>query len=345
MEYWQKLVNMDASWKHLSDLTWTVATLSSAATSSFIQKDIAATMHKEMMHCHATENFEKDLKIVQDLKVRLGIMKCWVPEDEEWQATGHLVTNCKYQHCLDQLKSLIVAQILELLKMNQAGTGYKLCKHIAKALKAHSAAIHTSLNQFNTAAHACSPPHPQLTFEEVMEYTFLADFDLLHNTTHEDISQQPWATPAACAAMDQYFKVCHAEEEIKCLDVEVHHTIMYLHDKAHYVKACIAQLQVSHPPLAYQVQLHYNIHAKFTNHHLHLLTNIAHLPRFMGTILPGKSMKTNPGNSASEPTTIIPSVLSITTTSPSPPASPNSVGGDNSLDELDGDGDHQQNYM
>ncbi|KIK15115.1 hypothetical protein PISMIDRAFT_16753 [Pisolithus microcarpus 441] len=206
MEYWQKLVNMDASWKHLSDLTWTVATLSSAATSSFIQKDIAATMHKEMMHCHATENFEKDLKIVQDLKVRLGIMKCWVPEDEEWQATGHLVTNCKYQHCLDQLKSLIVAQILELLKMNQAGTGYKLCKHIAKALKAHSAAIHTSLNQFNTAAHACSPPHPQLTFEEVMEYTFLADFDLLHNTTHEDISQQPWATPAACAAMDQYFK-------------------------------------------------------------------------------------------------------------------------------------------
>ncbi|KIK12900.1 hypothetical protein PISMIDRAFT_18389 [Pisolithus microcarpus 441] len=342
MEYWQKLVNMDASQKHLSDLTWTVATLSSTATSSFVQKDIAVTTHKEMMRCHATENFEKDLKIVQDLEVRLGITKCWVPEDEEWQAAGRLVANHKYQCCLDQLESLVVAQIFELSKMNQAGTGYKLCKHIAKALKACSAAIRTALDWFNTAARTCSPPHPQLTFKEVVEYTFLADFDLLRNATREDISQRLWAAPAAHAAMDQYFKVCRVEEEIKCLMVEVHRTITYLHDEAHYVKACIAQLQVSHPPLAYQVQLHYNVRAKFTNHHLCLLTEIAHLPGFTGTILPGKSMKTNPSDSASEPTTIIPSVLSITTASPSPPASPDSVGGDENLDELDGDGDEYE---
>ncbi|KIK22288.1 hypothetical protein PISMIDRAFT_11754 [Pisolithus microcarpus 441] len=342
MEYWQKLVNMDASQKHLSDLTWTVATPSSAATLSFVQKDIAVTTRKETMCRHAMENFKKDLKIVQDLEVRLGITKCWVPEDEEWQATGRLVANSKYQRCLDQLESLIVAWIFELSKMNHAGTGYKLRKHIAKALKACSAAIHTALDRFNTAARTCSPPHPQLTFKEVVEYTFLADFDLLHNATCEDISQRPWATPAACAAMDQYFKVRRVEEEIKCLDVEVHRTITYLHDEAHYVKACIAQLQVSHPPLAYQVQLHYNVCAKFTNHHLRLLTKIAHLPGFTGTILPGKSMKTNPGDSASEPTTIIPSVLSIMTASPSPPASPNSVGGDENLDELDGDGDEYE---
>ncbi|KAI6035894.1 hypothetical protein BKA83DRAFT_4506432 [Pisolithus microcarpus] len=269
-------------------------------------------------------NFEKDLKIVQDLEVRLGITKCWVPEDEEWQAAGRLVANHKYQCCLDQLESLVVAQIFELSKMNQAGTGYKLCKHIAKALKACSAAIRTALDWFNTAARTCSPPHPQLTFKEVVEYTFLADFDLLRNATREDISQRLWAAPAAHAAMDQYFK---------CLMVEVHRTITYLHDEAHYVKACIAQLQVSHPPLAYQVQLHYNVRAKFTNHHLCLLTEIAHLPGFTGTILPGKSMKTNPSDSA---------ILSITTASPSPPASPDSVGGDENLDELDGDGDEYE---
>ncbi|KIK13517.1 hypothetical protein PISMIDRAFT_60162, partial [Pisolithus microcarpus 441] len=283
MEYWQKLYAR----KHLSDLTWTVATPSSAATSSFVQKDIAVTTRKETMRRHATENFEKDLKIVQDLEVRLGITKRWVPEDEEWQAAGRLVANRKYQRCLDQLESLVVARIFELSKMNQAGTGYKLRKHIAKALKARSAAIRTALDRFNTAARACSPPRPQLTFEEVVEYTFLADFDLLRNATREDISQRPWAAPAARAAMDQYFKVCRAEEEIKRLDVEVHRTITYLHDEARYVKACIAQLQVSHPPLAYQVQLHYNVRAKFTNHHLRLLTEIAHLPGFTGTILPG----------------------------------------------------------
>ncbi|KAI6119755.1 hypothetical protein EDD16DRAFT_1706470 [Pisolithus croceorrhizus] len=49
MEYWQKLVNLDASQKHLSDLAWAVATPVSTRASSFIQRDIAATMQKEMM--------------------------------------------------------------------------------------------------------------------------------------------------------------------------------------------------------------------------------------------------------------------------------------------------------
>ncbi|KAI6038118.1 hypothetical protein EDC04DRAFT_2868505 [Pisolithus marmoratus] len=280
MEYWQKLVNLDAS----CDLTWTVATPSSATMSLFIQKDISATTHKEMMCHHAMENFEKDLKIVQDLEIKLGIMKHWVPEDEEWQIAGHLVANCKYQHCLNQLESL-------LSKMNQAGTGYRLCKHIAKALKACSAAICSALDQFNAAAHACSPLHHQLMFKEVVEYTFLADFDLLHNATWEDISQCPWASPAACVAMDQYFRVCHAEEEIKHLNVKICHFIMYLHDEDCYMKACITELQANHPPLSYQVQLYHNIQAKFTNHDLHLITEIACLPGFTGTTLPAKSMK------------------------------------------------------
>ncbi|KAI6103173.1 hypothetical protein EDD16DRAFT_1467305, partial [Pisolithus croceorrhizus] len=83
---------------------------------------------------HAMENFKKDLKMAQDLEIKVGITKHWVPEDEEWQTAGCLVMNCKYQHYLDQLESLIVAQIFELSKMNQAGTGYKLHKHITKAL-------------------------------------------------------------------------------------------------------------------------------------------------------------------------------------------------------------------
>ncbi|KAI6150233.1 hypothetical protein EDD17DRAFT_1513586 [Pisolithus thermaeus] len=215
MEYWKKLMNLDTSQevgsqcgkhgshyprKHLNDLTWTMATPSSTSTLSFVQRDIAAMTRKETIHHHAMENFEKDLKMAQDLKIKLGITKHWVPEDEEWQTTGCLVTNHKYQCCLNQLESLIVTQIFELSKMNQAGTGYKL------------------------SAHACSPLHHQLTFEEVVEYMFLTDFDLLHHATCEDISQHPWASPATQVAMDQYFRVCCAEEEIKCLNVEVHCT-------------------------------------------------------------------------------------------------------------------------
>ncbi|KAI6100661.1 hypothetical protein EV401DRAFT_1877468, partial [Pisolithus croceorrhizus] len=328
MEYWQKLVNLDMSQKHLNDLAWTMATPSSTSTLSF-----------ETMRHHAMENFEKDLKMAQDLEIKLSITKRWVPEDEEWQTAGRLVANHKYQRCLDQLESLVVTQIFELSKMNQAGTGYKLHKHIAKALKARSTTIRTALDRFNAAARACSPPRHQLTFEQVVEYTFLADFDLLCHATCEDISQHPWASPAAWAAMDQYFRVCHAEEEIKRLNVEVCHIITYLCDEDCYLKACIAQLQVSHPPLAYQAQLHHNVQARFTNHHLHLLTEIANLCGFMGTTVAGKSTKTEPGDSAGEPATIIPPAISIATTPTFPPAVPDSGDDSSDQDELDADED------
>ena len=64
-----------------------------------------------------------------------------------------------------------------------------------------------------------NPPCPTLDWDQVVEYTFLADFDLLRDT-RQDIRSRPWATPAARLAMDSYFKVLHAAEEIERLNVE-----------------------------------------------------------------------------------------------------------------------------
>ena len=75
------------------------------------------------MHHHAQENYEKDLKAVQELEGHLGISHRWVPEDEEWQAAACLVANQKYQRALDNLEQLVVSRIFELSKMNQSGTG------------------------------------------------------------------------------------------------------------------------------------------------------------------------------------------------------------------------------
>ncbi|KAI6006787.1 hypothetical protein EDD15DRAFT_2136677, partial [Pisolithus albus] len=156
------------------------------------------------------------------------------------------------------------------------------------------------------------------------------------------ISQRPWASPAAHTAMDQYFKVCRAEEEIECLNVEIHRIATYLCDEDHYMKACIAQLQVTHPPLAYQVQLYHHTRARFTDHHLRLLAEISGLHGFTGTTLPGKSTKTNPGDSAGEPVTVIPLAVSISTVPTSPLAAPD-PGDDNSdLDEFDADEDEYE---
>ena len=92
-------------------------------------------------------------------------------------------------------------------------SGYKLRKHIGKVLQARSSAIKTALEQYNVAARALSPPRHTLTLEEVVEYTFLSDFQLLQDT-REDISQCPWASPMARLVLDTYFKMCRAQEEI-----------------------------------------------------------------------------------------------------------------------------------
>ncbi|KAF8183496.1 hypothetical protein K438DRAFT_1494534, partial [Mycena galopus ATCC 62051] len=56
---------------------------------------------------------------------------------------------------------------------------YKLGDHISKALKARSKAIRNTLNRYNTAAEALDPPGCLLTWAEVVDYTFLSDFDIL----------------------------------------------------------------------------------------------------------------------------------------------------------------------
>ena len=77
-------------------------------------------------------------------------------------------------------------------------SGYAMCKHIGKALRS---TIRTALDRYNTAAQALSPPHRMLHWKDVVEYAFLVDFNLLCDA-RQDISQCPWATPAARLAMD-----------------------------------------------------------------------------------------------------------------------------------------------
>ncbi|KIK15666.1 hypothetical protein PISMIDRAFT_114769 [Pisolithus microcarpus 441] len=98
--------------------------------------------------------------------------------------------------------------------------GYKLWKHIAKALQTRSAAIKVALDRYNKCALVVQPPRQMLQWEEFVEYTFLADFDLLRDTC-EDISQCPWAHPTARFTLDTFFKMCQAEEEIACLNIEI----------------------------------------------------------------------------------------------------------------------------
>ncbi|KAG0693897.1 hypothetical protein DFH29DRAFT_1006834 [Suillus ampliporus] len=241
------------------------------------------------MRRHAIKNYEKDLKVVQELEAKLGVTHRWVLEDQEWKDVGHLVANQKFQWSLDHLEGLVVTQIFELSKMNQAGTGYKLHKHIGKALQVRSAAIRTALDRYNAAARALSPPCPALSWEEV----------------------RPWATPTSRLTMNTYFKMCRAHKEIQCLNIEIRRLATYLHDESRYLIECEKQLQSLHLGLAHQVASHRKICARFTGHHYRRLHEISMLEGFMGSIMPGESMEQGSGASASSPTVCIPTQLAL----------------------------------
>lgn len=187
-------------------------------------------------------------------------------------------------------------------------SGYKLRKHIGKALQVRSAAIRTALDKYNTAARALSPPRPALSWEEVVEYAFLADFDLLRDA-RQDISQRPWSTPSGRLTMDTHFKMRRAHEEIQRLNIEIRRLATYLHDESRYLIECEKQLQSLHPGLAHQVALHCKIRARFSGHHYHRLHEISMLEGFTGSITPGESIEQGLGASASSPTVCIPSQL------------------------------------
>ena len=159
-------------------------------------------------------------------------------------------------------------------------------------------AIRTALTQYNAAAKALG--HCTLEFDEVVEYVFLADFDLLRDT-RQDISTRPWASPAAQLAINTYFKLCQAEEEVIRLNVEICRMVTYLVDEERYLQACETLYQDTHPALAHQISRYYSIHSRFTQLHLRSLKKISCLPGFSGTLTPGISVSHSPGDSASVP--------------------------------------------
>ena len=84
---------------------------------------------------------------------------------------------------------------------------------LKKQLQHWLEAIQKALACYNKQATLMSPPHQRLEWKEVLEYTFLAKFDLLRFSC-EDIWVKQWAQAANWEAMSKYFKLKGMHEEI-----------------------------------------------------------------------------------------------------------------------------------
>ncbi|KAJ7315367.1 hypothetical protein DFH08DRAFT_917710 [Mycena albidolilacea] len=192
MEYVQRLVNLDASRPAL------FSTNLPSAKSTF--------RAKYQVFSGAAKNARRD-----DAPYMPGVSKAEV-------ARHHGKENMD--------KDLEIVQELE----DQLEISDHMRQHIAKVLQARSKAVRNIIDRYNAAAIVMEPPMAQLTWEQVVEYTFLADFDILRDT-HAEVQAKPWTRPSYRLTMDTYFKIQQAREEIQRLNIEIRRLITWIRDE------------------------------------------------------------------------------------------------------------------
>jgi hypothetical protein len=160
--------------------------------------------------------------------------------------------------------------------------GYKLRQQISKALQRRSEAIRNALSRYNTQAGALIPPRPQLTWKDIVEYSFLGEFDLLRQS-RSDIRTLDWTKPAHREATVKYFKIQRAREEIERLNVEIRRLRTAIHDEGLMVNATIDVLLASNQPVGLELQRQWQTRAAINAVHLFRLDQIASQPNFSGT--------------------------------------------------------------
>lgn len=168
-------------------------------------------------------------------------------------------------------------------------TAYKMRMHIAKSLKARSTAIQNTINKYNTAALALDPPAPSLTWDEVVEYAFLADFDFLRATDGE-LLDKPWSRPANRLAMDSYFKIERAREEIQRLNIEIRRLVTWINDEDQFLRKRESELvEAGDTEMAVLVRRYRLERGRSDMGHMKRFWRLAKTPGFTGSILPGLS--------------------------------------------------------
>jgi hypothetical protein len=150
--------------------------------------------------------------------------------------------------------------------------------------------VKNAIMKYNEIAESMTPPKPTLSWDEVVEYAFLADFDLLREG-REDICGELWVQPAGRAAMDQHFKLLHADEEVVRLNIEIRRLVTYMVDEEVFLRReedCLRG--EGKERLAIQAGLLRMEHERFTALHMSRLVKLSKVPGFTGSILPDVSI-------------------------------------------------------
>jgi hypothetical protein len=218
--------------------------------------------------------------------------------------------------------------MFEMAKANVAGTGassflscllqfyspesvgYKLRTSIWKHLKSRSTAIKSAFTTYNRLAKKMDPPAPHLTWKDVVDLAFVADFDLLrdqYSLPVDALPDRPWMKPGYREVANRYFKIVRAREELTRVYVKVARLRNWIDVEDDLYSSTIKRLRAEGDlPLAQAVEEQWRRRAKVNQNHEDLLDELEALPEFQGVRGAG-AVRRSPANPAPPtPATAVP---------------------------------------
>lgn len=150
---------------------------------------------------------------------------------------------------MDKVQLLVVQWLMEFEMANSSGMGKCILKlYILNCIIIHHRVQVTNkdckrskdvrggykvcIEELQCIGQKMNPPAPILHKDQIFAYTFVAEFDLLkHSYSHADITDKPWTVPENQEVAAKYFKMLHAKEELKFLNVEVHWLQTWIQDE------------------------------------------------------------------------------------------------------------------
>ncbi|KAK7041699.1 hypothetical protein VNI00_008988 [Paramarasmius palmivorus] len=258
---------------------WTNTSAKVVLDSDAAKKDASFTRAAERAVYNAQEVELKLLRDIQTLETHLNISKeeRWTATSAKWIEVERLMRDEDYIVALRKLQGLVVGRIFELAKAHCVGTCYKMRKHLNAALQSRSKRIESALNAYNKIA--LDTKRETLQWKDVVDYTFLGEFDLL-GALGDDVRTKQWTKPASRQLMVLVFKIFRAEEELQRLHVEIKRLVTYIKEEDAYLNHRRLHLHEIDPDLSHQIYRYSHVRGRFNDLHLARLRQIWALPGF-----------------------------------------------------------------
>ncbi|KAH7908745.1 hypothetical protein BJ138DRAFT_1203757 [Hygrophoropsis aurantiaca] len=232
-------------------------------------------------HTYAANKRDQKQQVVEDYEQQMGIEERWSVDLPERIQAQSRITNKLFHKAVDDVERLVVMRLLELTKLQMSGLGYKLRTQISNALKSRAPAIRNALGRYNKYAELMNPPRPSLKWEQIVEFSFLAEFDLLRETD-EQIHSKRWANPSYRLAAVQYYDLQRAKEEIDRCNVEVLRLLTRVRDDAIDMPKAISALESTDHNLSSELRRRWKYTQSINAYHIQRIQQIQALPGYSG---------------------------------------------------------------